>query len=238
MWRNWWPVEERPSSSRAGFAQGAGAVTDQPVVGDFRSLRAGLRENGRTDAESVSSSTRVPQDSPPTSRTLPYDLLHLGPGDLVARVGPCLIIVTHSLTLEGVDAIGRGLAKQTQRQQKACSISIVERKSGPGTTPEARAAIAELVRKYDTSISGAAVVCDGSGFLATAVRSVVTAINMASRASHPSKVFATCEPALDWLQTTRPAHDLDIALLGQAVATLRPRLKDHMQRLAAAPPRP
>jgi hypothetical protein len=234
----WWPIEERPGRPVCALLKAAPLSPIIWAVGDFRSLRAGLSDAGRSDGEPAGVSSRVLHDSPPTSRTLPYDLLHLGAGDLVARVGPCLIVVSYSLTLEGVEAIGRGLAKQTQRQQQACSISIVERKSGSGTTPEVREAIAEVVRKYDNSITGAAVVCDGSGFRATAIRSVVTAINMASRASHPSKVFATCEPALEWLQATRPDRDLDIELLCQALASLRPRLKDYMDRLAAARARP
>jgi len=229
-----WPIGERQACGWRARLKAAAPSPIIGVVGDFESLRAGLRENGRAGGEVSGPSSRVPQDAPPTSRTQAYDILHAGPSDLVARVGQCLIVLSHALTLDGVNAIARGMGKLTQRQQTACSISIVERKSGPGTSPEVRTAVAEIVRKYDTSISGAAVVCDGSGFRATAVRSVVTAINMASRASHPSKVFASCEPAFEWLESTRPNRDLDIELLAQAVTALRPRLQELMTRAALA----
>ena len=198
-------------------------------MGGFQSLRSGLLE-GRSDAEAGSGPTSRLQDHPPTSRSHSYDLLHVGTTDLIACVGPCLLILSYTITLPGVEAIGRGLAKLTQRQQKACTISFVERKSGPGTAPEARDAIAEIARKYDKSMTGSAVVCDGTGFRATAVRSVVTAIHMASRSSSPSKVFAAAEPALEWLQATRPSHDLDLALLSQAAVALRARLQEQLAR--------
>lgn len=234
----WWPIGERLQLRVCGLLKAEAPSPILWAVGDFQSLRAGQRETVRSEAEASGAPSRVPQDAPSTRRTMPYDLLHLGAGDLVARVGPSLLIVTYSLSNDGVAAIGRGLGRLTQRQQKACAISIVERRAGPGTTAEARVAVAELVRKYDTSISGSAVVCDGSGFRATAVRSVVTAINMASRASHPSKVFASCEPAFEWLQGTRPDRDLDVELLGQAAAALRARLKEHVDRAAASTPQP
>lgn len=199
-------------------------------MGGFRSLSSGLLE-GRSDAEAGSGpGSRLHPDQPPTSRAHSYDLLHLGATDLVACVGPCLLIISYTITLPGVEAIGRGFAKLTQRDKKACSMSIVERKSGPGTAPEARDAISEIAKKYDRNMTGSAVVCDGTGFRATAVRSVVTAIHMASRSSSPSKVFAAPEPALEWLQSTRPAHDLDLAVLTQATAALRARLQDQMAR--------
>jgi hypothetical protein len=217
-------------------AQVAADITDQTVVGGFQSLRNGLLE-GRSDAEAGSGpAARLQPDHPPTSRTHQYDLLHLGATDLVACVGPCLIIISYTITLPGVEAIGRGFAKLTQRDKKACSLSIVERKSGPGTAPEARDAIAEIAKKYDKNMTGSAVVCDGTGFRATAVRSVVTAILMASRSSSPTKVFAAPEPALDWLQTTRPARDLDLAMLAQATTALRARLQEQMARAGVLSP--
>ena len=200
-------------------------------------MRNGLLEGGRSDAEAPSGpGSRAQQEWPPTSRTQPYDLLHVGSTDLIACVGPCLVIISYTFTLAGVEAIGRGMAKLVARQQKICSISFVERKSGPGTAPEARDAVAEIVRKHDKNITGAAIVCDGTGFRATAVRSVVTAIHMASRASYASKVFASSEPALEWLQNTRGTPDLDLKLLAQASVSLRARLKDQLVRAGAVQP--
>ena len=115
------------TASREGAlaAQVAGDITDHTVVGDFQSLRNGPLE-GRSDAEASSGpASRLQPDHPPTSRTHQYDLLHLGATDLIACVGPCLLIISYTITLPGVEAIGRGFAKLTQREKKACSMSIV-----------------------------------------------------------------------------------------------------------------
>ena len=195
----------------------------------FPSSRSGPAEP-RSDGEATPHGAQPARTGP----TAAYDLLHLGQTDVVACVEPCLIVVSFAITPEGVEAIGRGIAKLTQRQQKACSLSIVERKSGPATSPEAREALAEIARKYGKSVTGGAVVCDGTGFSATATRSVVTGINMASRSPHPTQVFATLSPALVWLQSLRPSRDLDLALLARAATMLR----EHLQNLARASGRP
>ncbi len=88
-----------------------------------------------------------------------------------------------------------------------------------------QATVSELIRKYTQSIRGAAVVSEGTGFRATAVRSLVTAIHIAGRASHPTKVFATVPDALAWLATKRSDRGLDMLRAEQAVALLRARLR-------------
>jgi hypothetical protein len=177
--------------------------------------------------------SRTPPEAPRTGRTQPYELLHLGDSDLVACVGPCLLVVSDTLSLEAVEAMGRGMAKLAHRYGKLSSLSLIDRKSGPNTTPEARDAITEIVRKHSHDITGAAVVCEGTGFRATAIRSIVTAIHMASRASHPSKVFAEPEPAIEWLATTRSDGAMDVALLRQASEGLRAKLQERLARAAA-----
>ena len=179
---------------------------------------------------------RTPAEAPRTGRTQPYELLHFGDTDLVACVGPCLVVLSHELSLDAVAAMGRGMAKLEHRYGKLSSLAFVERKGGPTTASEARDAIAELVRKHAHAITGAAVVCEGTGFRATAIRSVVTAIHMASRSSHSSKVFAAPEPALEWLASTRSDGALDARLLLEACTLLRAKLQAQFDRAAAREP--
>lgn len=177
--------------------------------------------------------SRTPPEAPRTGRTQPYELMHLGDTDLVACVGPCLMVVSHGLTLEAVDAVGRAMAKLAHRYGKLSSLSFVDRKRGPNTTTDARDAITEVVRKHSHAITGGAVVCEGTGFRSTAIRSIVTAIHMASRASHPSKVFNAAEPAIQWLASTRSDGGLDVTLLLEAADGLRAKLQERLARVAA-----
>lgn len=180
--------------------------------------------------------SRTPPDAPRTGRTQPYELLHVGGTDLVACVGPTLVVLSEILTLEAVDAIARGMAKLEHRYGKLSTLAIVERKSGPNTLPEARDGITEIVRRHAHCITGAAVVCEGTGFRATAIRSVVTAIHMASRSSHSSKVFAAAEAAVEWLAGTRTDGAIDVKLLLEATGVLRARLQAQLARAAAREP--
>jgi hypothetical protein len=177
--------------------------------------------------------SRTLPDAPRTGRTQVYEILHLGDTDLVACVGPCLVVVSDTLTLEGVDAMGRAMTKLTQRYGKLSSLSFLDRNGGPKLSAPARDGVTELVRKHAPALSGSAVVCEGTGFRATAVRSIVTAIYMASRATHPSKVFAAPEPAIEWLLTTRSDGAIGAALLLETAATLRAKLQARLARVAA-----
>ena len=198
-------------------------------------MRNGLIESGQPDREAPASLEASKRAEPPASGLTPaHHLLHTDATNVVACLGPCVLVISHTLTLPAAEAIGRAFASIVQRQQKLCALSIVESRPGPGPAPEARDAVAELTRQHNKHITGAAIVCDGTGFRATAVRSMVTAIHMASRSSHPSKVFTTTEPALDWLQSTRPTRDLDLPLLARAVADLQALLRESSRSVQPA----
>jgi hypothetical protein len=163
-----------------------------------------------------------------------FDILHVTATDLIACAGPCVIVVVDLMTLEGVDAMGRGMARLAKRFDKFCALTFVERPVMSGGRTEIREAITEVSRTYMHHLSASAVVCEGTGFQATALRSVTTAIHMASAASYPCKVFASTEPALSWLQTKWPQGVLDLPTMTATVVTLRARLREQAARSATA----
>ncbi len=167
-------------------------------------------------------------DAPPTSRALPFELIHDGATDIVACAGPCMFMIIENVTPAGVDAMAKTMAALSKRYEKMCTLSVIERKLGSSIDAEGRRGVADISRKYTSQISGTAVVCEGSGFRATAIRSIVTAVRMASRASHPSQVFAGTEPALAWLASTQPAGAFNLPSITHSVATLRARLQEHL----------
>ena len=163
--------------------------------------------------------------SPPAAAdSPPHVLLHEGPTALIACVDDCLITVVHTLTQEGVAAIARGMTQLVQRHGAFRSLALAVRKTGSEAVDESRAAVAQLVQQHTRSIRAAAVVSEGTGFRATAVRSMVTAIHMAGRASHPTKMFDTLPPALEWLASKRPELPLDGPRVASTVDALRARL--------------
>jgi hypothetical protein len=151
--------------------------------------------------------------------------VHVGSTDVVACAGPCVITVTVEITMSGLDAIARGLARLQRRYASVCAFSITDRQSSGGIAPECRQGLIDLTRKYTRVLSGTATVLEGSGFRATALRSLVTAVHLASSSSHPAKVFASVQPALEWLASTQPDGALDISSMTRAIATFRAQLQ-------------
>jgi hypothetical protein len=151
------------------------------------------------------------------------EMVYQSSNDLVAMVGDCLVVImVKELTPLCVNAVGRGFASLTRRYTKVNYFSVIEQ----GTLvmhPEARREMVKVVSKHTQSITGAAVVCNGTGFRATAVRSVITAIHMASFASHPLRVFSALDPALAWLGGKQAPGELDLAALSVELERLRAR---------------
>jgi hypothetical protein len=158
--------------------------------------------------------------------TSAVDILHFGSTDLVACAGPCVITVSVEITMPGIEAITRALARLQRRYGSVCAFSVTDRQSSGGIDPACRQGLIELTRKYTHVLSGTATVLEGAGFRATALRSLVTAIHLASSSTHPAKVFAAVQPALEWLASTQPAGALDIAGMAQSITTFRAQLKE------------
>lgn len=154
------------------------------------------------------------------------DILHWGSTDLVACAGPCIITVSVAITLPALNALGRGMAQLGLRYAKIASFSVSDRTTGGAIDPACRQELIDLTRKFTRILSGTATVFEGSGFRATVLRSLVTAIQLASSASHPAKVFTATRPALEWLASTQPAGALDVDHLTEAIAALRAQLKE------------
>lgn len=161
-----------------------------------------------------------------TAQPTSVDILHFGSTDLVACAGPCVVTVSVEITMSGIDAITRAMARLQRRFGTVCAFSITDRQSSGGIDPACRQGLIELSRKYTHILSGTATVLEGSGFRATALRSLVTAVHLASASSHPAKVFASVQPALEWLASTQPAGAIDVASLAQAITTFRAQLKE------------
>ena len=140
-----------------------------------------------------------------------------------------VVLVVDVFSPGSVASLGRAMSQQLERYPKFGSLSIVERKVGSSIDAEGRKGVADLSTKYTNHISGTAVICEGTGFRATAIRSIVTAVRMASRASHPQKVFATAEEAIGWLATLPPGG-IHIPSALQSVALLRARLQERLTR--------
>jgi len=146
-------------------------------------------------------------------------------GYAVAVVGRYLIhIHTERTTSTTVGVVRRALADLEGRYDKFGYLCVMERSSDLVLPPDVRESIHAYVKRYSSRFTGAAVVFEEAGFHATVVRSLVTAINVASRASHPTQVFDELRAGIAWLGRITPG-DPTPTRLHQIVEQLRAQAK-------------
>ena len=117
-----------------------------------------------------------------------------------------LVLWWHTaMPVEGVNECV-ALGERMMLRGKVSFLTLIDAGVDLKAPPEARRGIADFLARNDKRIAAAAIVYGAAGFKASALRSIITAINLASRATFPSKVFAETEQGLNWLgeQTGMP----------------------------------
>jgi hypothetical protein len=90
----------------------------------------------------------------------------------------------------------------------------------------AREATLELVRDVSPHIRCSSVVFDRGGFAGSAIRSLVTTVNLFAKEPYPSQVFGELGAALGWIESKLDRQDkvdFDRAAAAASVRTLRER---------------
>lgn len=194
-----------------------------------RSLRAS-RAPSSVAAEPLSReplSSGQPSSGPPSPEPLPLEqpleVIARNPTETIAVAGDCLIVlIGRTMSASGVQAVQRGFEKLAQRYDRFGYLSVIEGYRLGRLEPRARDLMAEVVGKYSPSMAVASFAVAGVGFGPTAVRSILTAIHIASRAKHPMKVFSQLDGALEWYAATYPERRCDTPELARRVELLGP----------------
>jgi hypothetical protein len=95
-------------------------------------------------------------------------------------------------------------------------LTIIEKDTDIHTPAAVREGLSQLLLTWSPWLRAAAIAYEATGFRATIVRSAITAINIASRARFPNRVFQRLDAALSWL--------------GEYVGALEPQLAERLQR--------
>lgn len=136
------------------------------------------------------------QVSDPTSA-----VLHTERDFAVGKCGPVFIVIWKVDTTEkGMKRVA-DLFRATSLPQRIGMLTVVD---ADATMPsaEARNLGAAFLAKNSNRIVASAVVHEGSGFKAAAVRAVVTGLSMLARQPFPHKVFSEVQPAASWLSAS------------------------------------
>jgi hypothetical protein len=136
---------------------------------------------------------------------------------VIASAGRYLVqIVRQHMTATGVSLLRRALSDLADEYPTFGYLAVVEPDPKLLLPPDIREGIQANAKRFSSRFSGAAVVFEKTGFQATALRSVVTAINFASRATHPNHVFGDLREAISWLSQLTGGEPTAARLLGIA----------------------
>ena len=130
-------------------------------------------------------------------------------------VGRTAVLIWHTeVSLEGARAIAAVFAdlRVKHLSEGLGFLTVLERDTDIRPSPAARQAVAQVLTDFGSDIGAAAIAYEADGFKATIVRSVITAINLASSTRFPNRVFAGTDDAIDWIAETLRDEKLSLQL--------------------------
>jgi hypothetical protein len=113
------------------------------------------------------------------------------------------VVWKKATTLAGVEKLTSVYNEQAGRHPDGLYLLTIVEPTASLPPPEAREALAVFLRGGGGRTRLSAVVHEGNGFRAAAVRSVVTGLAMLVRLPYPHEIFATVEQAAKWLATSK-----------------------------------
>lgn len=142
--------------------------------------------------------------------------------------GVFICIWRHETTAEGVRALSDRFSDFARTHPAGVALLTIVEPNAPVPEGHVRDALAGFMRRSATALKTSAVVHEGTGFRAAAVRGVVTGLTLLARQPFPHRIFATVPEGCRWLagtlRETAPEVACDPDQLIEAVRELRARI--------------
>jgi hypothetical protein len=113
------------------------------------------------------------------------------------------VVWKRETTVAAVAKVEQVFRELHQRYSSGVYLMTVVEEGALMPNSEAREAVAVFLRSAAGKLRMSAVVHEGAGFRAAAVRSVVTGLSMLVRLPYPHEIFATVEQAAKWLGSSQ-----------------------------------
>jgi hypothetical protein len=132
--------------------------------------------------------------------------VHAWTRDQVIATWESVIIVVYRFetTMSGAAAAQEVFDALAREHRDGAFVLTVVEENAPMPTPEVRAMMARFLATRAPQIILSAVVYEGTGFRAAAVRSLVTGLALVSKLPYRHKVFATVDEAASWFRSNSP----------------------------------
>jgi hypothetical protein len=113
-----------------------------------------------------------------------------------------VLIWRHETTIEGCRTFRDELFRFAEGRPQGIGLLTIVEETAPMPPGESRQSIASTLRDASDHIHASAVVFEGAGFRAAAVRSVVVGLTMLARQKFPHRVFGNLSDAATWMHGT------------------------------------
>ncbi len=133
------------------------------------------------------------------------EILHSDPDQSLATWNDILVLIWHvNTTKQGVDRLDSTCSAFAKTRPNGVALVTIVEENAPMPPAEARDAMATFLGRQSAVVKASAVIYEGSGFRAAAVRSVVAGLTLMARQTYPHKVFATVDEGITWLAPLLP----------------------------------
>jgi hypothetical protein len=140
-----------------------------------------------------------------------------------------VLIWRRETTIDGCRAFRDELFRFAEDRPQGIGLLTIVEEMAPMPPTESRQSIASTLRDASDHIHASAVVFEGAGFRAAAVRSVVVGLTMLARQKFPHKVFGKLSDAATWMHATLGdalEEGFSAVELEKAVAEIRRAVED------------
>jgi hypothetical protein len=118
--------------------------------------------------------------------------------------GVLVVVWTGHTTHDGVVASRRSILALGREHPEGVGLITIVEHNAPMPPGEVRDEVAKFLKESSDIIKASAVVFEGEGFRAAAVRSVVTGVSMLAKQAFPHRVFAHVDEAASWMGPKLP----------------------------------
>jgi len=132
---------------------------------------------------------------------------------LGAWANVCVAFIHGALDIADVQIVSKVYEAMAQENPSGFLTVVVTSDINAMPADSARKAVAELMRGMEKKVLGMIGIVETTGFRGAAIRSIMTAMTMISRAPYPTKISSSLAEAAPWMSRyVRPSVKVDVLM--------------------------
>ena len=112
-----------------------------------------------------------------------------------------VVIFRGNTSKEGVLTISESFQSVVAKHPTGIGLLTIVEEKAPMPPSDARKALTDFLTRFGSSIKCSAVIHEGSGFRASAVRSIVAGLTLLARPPYPHRIYASVEASSEWMSS-------------------------------------